>query len=165
MSKPRIMLFSALALCVGVFLIVLANNLRHTGKCSNNLRIISQALFLYGANNGNVYPANLNLLVDANLLTTEILQCPQVDGANDMYMFFVGGRGVSEIGSNDIIVLEAAPNHEGGGNAIVGDGTVVYLDGSEFSRVQRAATQPTILPSLNWLSGVKNQQNQPGLLN
>ncbi len=93
--------------------------------CASNLKGISTACQIY-ANDYDVWPDNLQVLVDQGDLTTRTLQCPSAAGSGPAYIYLPQAE--ESMDPRDVVAYEPPENHgEEGCNVLFGDGHVEFI--------------------------------------
>ena len=92
-------------------------------KCMNNLKEINLAIQEYMTDYNERYPDTLTDLVNAGYLGTANLDCPTAPGTDD----YVYTKPAGFPTASTEICSDKPGNHEGGRNALYGDGHVSWV--------------------------------------
>lgn len=105
--------------------------------CSTNLRSIGQALYIYAQDDPELrFPSRLQLLVNADLITSKHLRCPATASQNCGLSDYVVVPGQTERDDpKNVLAFERQPNHREGVrmNVLFVDGHVSLLTQTELT--------------------------------
>lgn len=119
-------------------------------KCASNLRMLGQAMLLYGNENRGKYPPDLGTLLVTEDLTLDVFICPssgtripdavrrqpveqQAKWVNENSDYIYAGAGLNNIQPPDrVLIYEKAADHDHEGiNLLFGDGHVEFMSMSQ----------------------------------
>lgn len=126
------------------------NRARETANrvvCAAHMRNIGSALIQYANTNNNVYPPNLNVLVQQGLMTQMDLECPSTGTPGHPGTPFVLAA-TAPMPANGVLVYEPVADHVNGANMLFGDGSVQFI--SPASHAQKM------------INDIQNGLNPPG---
>lgn len=124
-----------------------ARELAKRAVCAANMRNVGVALMTYARDNGDEFPPNAQLLIDAGLCTPKMFQCPSEGNGPEAGADFQYVAGLNSRDPRDWILLyEDAAHHNGeGGNLLYLDDHVEFRKepaySAELERVNRAMNE------------------------
>ncbi len=111
--------------------------------CANNLRQVGNALYTYANVNGDVFPPDLDVLVDNASFSPKTLICPSSDSDEIAYIYIPGLT--TDMDPDAPLAFEHLDNHaDEGGNVLFGDAHVEWLDAGTYKELlaEHLAAEP-----------------------
>jgi prepilin-type processing-associated H-X9-DG protein len=112
-----------------------ARELTKMTMCGTHVSVMGKALALYEADNNDVMPQSLDVLVTRGLLTREVFACPSDDKESASSYFYLPAKPSSP--ADRIIVCDLVGNHRDGRNVLFADGRVKLVKEDDFQRLLR----------------------------
>ena len=112
-----------------------ARGLAKQACCEVNLDGIGKAMQIYSANNNDKYPPNLQVLLDENLITPNLLKCLSADSDRECdYAYLLPADDATD---KTILACDLKDNHSEGRNVLYADFSVSWLDEETFQEELR----------------------------
>jgi len=99
--------------------------------CGSHLNCIGKGMVMYGAENGDAYPPDLDLLVESGMVTPKMLQCPSTDGSRKVDYFYLPPA-QPNASAKTLVACDLAGNHKDGRNVLYAAGNVKWRSEQVF---------------------------------